>query len=177
MLNLLARVSIRLFAGSRAFFRVLCTRDKRTSHSLRHPLDDQRRHAKAGTVLLTTRQSTCHAALVEPCLGLSGNSWSPSLKAGDHPQKNLKGGHPRITNTPRRSAAFAHTLSSLDDEELQRFFAVGIAAWKKQEYAQWPDRAIRATVQRVAHSQGGCVSVSLAKSVWVPTANSCTRTN
>ena len=39
---------------------------------------------------------------------------------------------------PVRSTALAHTLPWLDDEQLYRLCAVGIAAWKEQEYARWP---------------------------------------
>ena len=63
-----------------------------------HPLDDQRRYPKVGTVFCAARQSTCHTAPVGSCRGFSRSSWS-SLQRSNHPKKNLKRSHLRVTNT------------------------------------------------------------------------------
>ena len=40
---------------------------------------------------------------------------------------------------PKRITALAHTLPLLDDEQLYHLYAVGLAAWKEQEFVRWPE--------------------------------------
>ena len=79
------------------------------------------------------------------------HSWSPALdyhevlgvgKEGP-PTEKPQTKPPKGDKRAQQTAAFARTLDWLDDEQRHHFFKVGLAAWKQQEYARWPEEATK----------------------------------